>query len=312
MFPNNIIPIYNASGCWCTNKEELDELKLSSSAAILTKSSTLTQRSGNELPRLAFDNYGSINSMGVPNFGYKYYFEYYINNIFDKPYIQSIMPFSLDELIIMLDDINKNILNTNHKYYIEINLSCPNIIGKSIICYDFNEFEHYLKTLEEKKYYLILGLKLPPYYMSSDFDIIANIILKYKCIKFITCVNSIINGLLIDAKNETTLIHPKNGLGGIGGIYCKPVTLANVYNFYKRLNDKIQIIGCGGVSSGQDIFDLILAGASGVQIGTELIKSGIGVFDKLRTELLDIMKIKKYNHIDDFKGKLKIINNENK
>jgi len=302
-------PIYNASGCLCVTKEELDELMKSNSGAVISKSSTVNCRSGNLMPRFNWDNYGSINSMGVPNFGFNYYLDYGMET-YHKKYIQSIIPLSDKDLILMLSTIKNRIENSNKNYYIiEINLSCPNLDNKSIIAYDFKAFEKYLKIINKyKSFKLILGLKLPPYYLQDDFDKISDIIKKYNCIKFITCINSVINGLLIDWKNETTLIHPKDGLGGIGGIYCKPTALANVYNFYKRLgtNNEISIIGCGGITNGIDAFEMILCGASAVQIGTQLIKKGVECFKDINDELISIMKKKKYNKISDFKGKIKL------
>lgn len=73
-------------------------------------------------------------------------------------------------------------------------------------------------------------------------------------------------------EDETVVIKPKNGFGGLGGDYIKPTALANVHAFYKRLNPSIQIIGTGGVKTGRDAFEHILCGASMVQLGTVLQK----------------------------------------
>lgn len=83
-------------------------------------------------------------------------------------------------------------------------------------------------------------------------------------------MNSIGNGLYIE--DESVVIKPKNGFGGIGGDYIKPTALANVHAFYQRLKPEIQIIGTGGVKSGRDAFEHILCGASMVQVGTALQK----------------------------------------
>lgn len=100
------------------------------------------------------------------------------------------------------------------------------------------------------------------------------------------------------------IIKPKNGFGGIGGEYIKPAALANVHALYQRLNKEIAIIGTGGITSGRDIFEHILCGASIVQIGTQLQKEGVAVFDRLTKELQKIMITKGYHTINDFKGKL--------
>ena len=165
-------------------------------------------------------------------------------------------------MVLILNTIKDKIEKSNKNYYIiEINLSCPNLYNKSIVAYDYKIFENYLKIINKyRSFKLIIGLKLPPYYLPHEFDTVADIIKKYKCIKFITCINSIVNGLLVNWQTEKTLIYPKDGLGGIGGIYCKPTALSNVYNFYKRLGDDVSIIGCGGIMNGTDVFEMILCG----------------------------------------------------
>jgi dihydroorotate dehydrogenase (fumarate) len=118
-------------------------------------------------------------------------------------------------------------------------------------------------------------------------------------------MNSIGNGLMIDARTDTALIKPKGGFGGIGGAYAKPIALANVRAFRQRLNDSIRIIGTGGVATGRDVYELILCGADMVQVGTALHQQGTGIFARLLDELQDEMTQKGYTKLDDFRGKLK-------
>ena len=296
--------IYNASGCNCTTKDQLDNLYKSKAGAVISKSGTVKPREGNPEPRLSLVAHGSINSMGVPNLGYKFYLDY-SKQMVNKPYIQSIIPFSIDDLEHMLIDINKNSI---HPYLVEVNLSCPNIINKSIFALDYESFDKYFNVNNSiNTSNLIIGLKLPPYFEFPQFEQVANIIKKYdNKIKFITCINSLVNGLIIDSDKEETLIYPKEGYGGIGGIYAKPFALSNVNRFYKLLGDTIDIIGCGGISSGQDAFDHILCGASAVQVGTQLIKEGSDCFERIEKELIEIMERKGYGNVSDFKGQLKI------
>jgi dihydroorotate dehydrogenase (fumarate) len=87
-----------------------------------------------------------------------------------------------------------------------------------------------------------VGLKLPPYFDPAHWTQAIDVINEYattKRIEFVTCCNSIGNGLVIDYENESTVIKPKNGHGGIGGDYIKPVALANVRQFYTHLGNKI-------------------------------------------------------------------------
>jgi len=227
----------------------------------------------------------------------------YGKNIKNKPFIQSIIPFCQNDMKVMLYDIN----NSNSKKLVELNLSCLNLINKSIVGYDFECFEKYLSDLNNYKIdNLRVGLKLPPYYELRTFEIVSNLIQKYSNnIKFLTCINSIVDGLSIDINTQKTKIYPKCGFGGIGGEYCRPTALANVNRFYKFLGNKIDIVGCGGISKGVHVFEHILCGASAVEIGSQLIKEGSKCFSRIIKEFEAIMVDKKFNHISSFKGKLK-------
>ena len=74
--------------------------------------------------------------------------------------------------------------------------------------------------------------------------------------------------------------------------------------FYQLLADKIQVIGVGGVYSGIDAFEMILAGASAVQIGTAFLQKGPGIFARVQNQLSNFMKKKGYQNLADFRGKL--------
>ncbi len=299
--------IMNASGCWCTTEKELDDLYYSNAGAIVSKSGTMCPRNGNPKPRFFMDGVGvtSINSMGLPNLGYEFYLAYG-KKITMKPFIQSVHPFSLDELDTMLARIE---IASTKRNLVEINITCPNIMNGSNTN-TFENFEKYMDRINqntsEKN---ICGLKLSPLFEPDHFDIMSRLLLKYN-IGFITCVNSIPNGLIIDPRTETTQIYPKSGLGGIGGTYCKPTALSNVYNFSQRLADKIDIIGCGGICSGPDAFEHILCGAKAVQLGTYLVNKSPGCFNNIENELKYLMESKKYSSINDFRGKIKVVDPE--
>jgi len=303
-------PIYNASGCLCTSDIELNNLINSNSSAILTKSSTINSREGNEHPRFYIGSNYSINSMGIPNQGFKHYIDYYKSYIMmnqnnqTKPYIQSLYPFNKVELIEMFDYINNNLdmANIMIPYLIELNVSCPNVNNSVML----DKIEEYLDTIKQNNSQNIkIGLKLQPYYLRYEFDIVSNLLLKYKDhIKYIVSINSVINGLDIDIINESLRIAPNNGLGGIGGDPALPVALSNVYQFSSRLHEKIDIVGCGGVSNGNDVFKYLLVGAKAVQVGTELIRSGTKCFEIINNELSDLMQNKGYKKIEYFRNKL--------
>ncbi|CVK16678.1 dihydroorotate dehydrogenase (fumarate) [Apibacter mensalis] len=291
--------LMNASGVKCMTIEELSNLKNSESGTWITKSCTLSPREGNPSPRYVDLKLGSINSMGLPNLGFEFYLDYVLteHEMGNDNLFFSIAGLTLENNIKMLTQIE----NSDFQGLVELNLSCPNIPGKPQTGYDFERTEEVLKKVFSF-YTKPLGVKLPPYFDMVHFEMIAEIINKYP-IQFVTCINSIGNALYIE--DESVVIKPKSGFGGLGGAYVKPTALANVRMFYKLLRKNISIIGCGGVETGRDVFEHILCGASMVQVGTQLMKDDVKIFSKLSSDLKEIMKSKNYTSLSDFKGKLK-------
>lgn len=293
---------YNASGPRCTTEEQLHRLGASQSAAILSKSTTLELREGNPKPRYVENDWGSINSMGLPNKGYLYYADLIPKmQVYDKPYFISVSGLSLNNNLTILNYL-KNLEGISA---IELNLSCPNVPGKPQTAYDFEQTKRVLDAVFRSGQHL-LGVKLPPYFDWIHFDQMASILNQYP-IQFVTCINSIGNALFIDPQAEAVVIRPKDGFGGLGGAYIKPTALANVRQFYLRLRKDIQVIACGGVKTAWDAFEHILCGATAVQVGTQFMKEGERCFERLENELMDIMNHKGYTKLTDFKGKLKTV-----
>lgn len=295
--------IFNTSG---PRVETLPQLKIigsSKSSAITMKSCTLEPRAGNPEPRYKDLPYGSsINSMGLPNLGYKEYVKFVpvLKKQFKKPVVASISGMTLEDNVVMFKAFNKTAVDL-----IEFNPGSPNTIGKPIVGYDVKEMDRLLATVAHvcKKPW---GVKLPPYFDLVQFEQIAKVLKKYP-ISFVTCINSIGNGLVIDPEKEQAVIKPKGGFGGIGGKVIKYTTLANVRKFYELLGERIQIIAVGGIASGVDAFEMILAGASAVQLGTVYMQEGPSCFGGIQKELVDYMNKKGYKTIEDFRGKLKVI-----
>lgn len=294
--------VFNTAGPADVTLDELEIIAQSKSPAITMKSCTRQARDGNPEPRYADLEFGSINSMGLPNLGYKEYIKFAktLKKKHKKPVIASISGMTLEDNVIMFKAFNASPVDI-----IEFNPGSPNTIGKPIVGYDFEEMEKLLDAVSKvcKK---PLGVKLPPYFDLVHFDQMADIIKKYP-VKFVTCINSIGNGLVINPYTEKPLIKPKGGFGGIGGKYIKFTALANVRRFYQLFEDKIQVIGVGGVDCGVDAFEFILAGASAVQIGTAFLQKGPSIFNKVQSELRDIMESKGYKRLSDFRGKLKTL-----
>ena len=293
-------PISNASGVFCKERSDLLEMLHSFSGTFITKSCTLNPRLGNEKPSYWENDRVSINSMGLPNYGYIYYIDF-IRQMNDeklnKHCFLSIANINNDET----KKILKYIKDEENIIYPEINVSCPNIKGKEQLGYNYIELEDFLHDINDiydKPY----GLKLPPYFDPIHFVKVADIIKKFSNIQYLTCVNSVGNALQIDIDTECGVIKPKDGLGGFGGCDILPVALSNVYQFKKLLPD-LDIVGCGGIKTGEDVFKHLLVGATFVQIGTTLNREGISCINRILNELELIMLKKGYTTIDEFRGK---------
>lgn len=334
-------PLINASGCLCATNKMLDELRAGDPAGICTKSCTLNPRVGNPEPRYWEHDDGmmTLNSMGLPNLGVDYYLDYFKTRDYDGWRCMSLAVLGpIEDTYTML---RKIIQPGSPIDAIEFNLSCPNLEGKEIIAYDKPALQELLSALEDCCQKLIIdavvesdelaaqailskyviskteykppefGIKLPPYWQISDYHEVAEM-LNPNWISFIHTVNSVPNALVIDYEKEETVIHPKQGFGGLGGEIIKPIALANVRGFYLAFQelgggwDKIKIIGCGGVSTGQDVFEMILAGADAVSVGSQLLLEGPQCLTRISDELRQILTKKGYRNLDEFRGRLKI------
>ena len=289
----------NASGALCVTRDELEALGKSGAGAIVTKSMTIESRQGNPTPRYYGFPGGSINSMGLPNLGYRAYAELIPHlKRFGKPVIASVVGLGEEDFPTIAE-----VINAAGPDLIEVNLSCPNIPGKPQIGYDPETSERVLKKVRPK-ISVPMGVKLPPYFDPAHHEAMGKVL--GRCgIDFLNMINSVGNGLVVDPERETVVIKPKGGFGGLGGRLIKPVALANVHAFYKFFEGKIPIIGTGGIVEGIDVFEHFLCGASAVQIGTVLVEEGLDAFSRLEAELAAVLTRKGYRSIVECRGWLK-------
>lgn len=305
--------IYNASGPRTGSAAALQKIAESASGAVLAKSATLVKQDGNPLPRGIQEIDlgerscpGSINSEGLPNAGIDYYLskdcvEGVALAAPGKPYLVSLSGLKLKDNLEMLARVGR----TAGVHGIELNLACPNIPGKPTMAYDFDQMEAVLEEVfKQAPEGVPLGVKLAPYFDFPHFQRAAEILNKFP-IAWVTCINTVGNALIVDATNEMAVIAPKGGFGGLAGGYIKWTALANVRQLRKLLKPEIDIVGVGGVASGEDAFEMILCGACAVQIGTKHWSEGPKCFDRIATELRALMDQKGYSTIKDFQGKLK-------
>jgi dihydroorotate dehydrogenase (fumarate) len=304
-FPNFI---YNASGI---NNQLLPQLKKiadSYCGAVNMKSATIESRIGNENPKYIVKSDlipgCTLNSMGLPNEGIEKTLSMAqeMKEYTTKPVIISLSGLSLDENLQMI----KMVQDQNIVDLIELNLSCPNIPNKPMVGYDPEQVLNTLSKVREIGGNIKLGVKLPPYTDLPIFDQISKLLIDFD-VSYITCCNTLGNCLVINPDTETVLIKPKNGLGGLAGDFVKPLALGNVWNFYQRLQGKVQIIGVGGIRTGTDAFEFVLAGADAIQIGTTWAQEGIGAFERVTNEFDQVMATKGYAELNSVRGKLRTL-----
>lgn len=274
-------PILNASGCWCLTYDQIKNIEKTNNGGIVSKTCTLNGKQVAKQPNYIDLGDVKLNCMGLPNLGY-YYYKNIQRYITKKPFIMSINGDKLDDLLFMLGDYDKYIgKKYNIKHLVEINVGCPNL-NDDIVGYHSNSIDKILyniKNLDLKHIYI--GLKLPPYFEKSKIKKLAKIFKYYQSfLKFIVCSNSIPNGLYLkDAKPYLSETY-----GGVSGKLNKYIALSNVHQFYKLLDRKIKIIGCGGITSIHDVQDYFSCGAEMVQIGSELLNDD-NIMNKLVAKL---------------------------
>jgi dihydroorotate dehydrogenase (fumarate) len=286
-------PLYNASGPLTKNYEHLKQIESSESAAILSKTTTPDPNPGNNHPKLKTVVDGcSLNSDGLSNHG----IAYYSNLEFKKPYIVSIL--ANEEYI---EHMIEMIRTKNNICSIELNFACPNF--GQIIGYDYHRIDEILNKIRCTN--KPIGVKLPPFFDKPTCEQVIKVISKYLIVSYIVSINTVGNGFMCDSESDTSVIEPNQGFGGLGGKCIKYIALGNVRMIntllkqYKRSD--IDIVGVGGIFTGQDVYEMILCGASAVQTATCHLIEGPKCFERIINELKIIMKNKGYTRIDQFK-----------
>ena len=303
-------PIFNASWPLCTTLEELEMLWNSDSSAIMMKTCTLEAREWNPEPRYKELALWSINSMWLPNLWYKKYIEFasILKQKFEKPVIASLTWFKWaniedNDFVEMIKEFQDN----SDVDLIEINLSCPNVVGKPQIAYDFETSDKII-SLVENLWEKIIWLKLPPYFDQSHTNTMSEIVKNHLKIKFLTCVNSVWNTLVIDPEKEEPLIKPKWWFWWLWWEYIKPIALANVRSFYQNLWDRVSIIWVWWILNWVDVYEFLLAWACAVQLWTTFSKEWISSFTRIKKEFENYMNKKQKKSIFEVVWKLKELN----
>ncbi|MEW6529092.1 MAG: dihydroorotate oxidase [Candidatus Micrarchaeota archaeon] len=285
----------NGSGAYDDTLEKLIQIANSRAGFITTKTTTFLPRIGNPGPRFYAIGNTTINSMGLPNPGYVEM----VNIISElkkktkKPVFVSMSGFDANEAEIMSKTLSE-IADV-----LELNLSCPNLKGKSQIIYDAEATNNILKAVRKNTNKKI-AVKAAPFLDASAQSEFCEIVTKNR-IDIIVAINTLGNSMYIDADKAKIMLKPK--WGGLGGEAIKMIGWGNVRRYYEYFKGTIPIIGCGGIYSGKDAFAYALAGASAFAATSVLYEEGISAFARMESELENELKKHGYTNLKDAVGK---------
>ncbi|NLX79625.1 MAG: dihydroorotate dehydrogenase [Clostridiales bacterium] len=252
-------PIIPASGTFGFGEEFKDLYDLNILGSISFKGTTREPRFGNPTPRIAECPSGLLNSVGLQNPGIDAVINEEIPKLskyFHKPLIANISGFSIEDYAFACEKIDK----VEQVGIIEVNISCPNVkhggmrFGTSPE--SAAEVTKAVKEVTTKPVYIKLSPNV------TDIAAIARACEAAGADGF-SLINTLL-GMRIDIKKRKPVL--ANVVGGLSGPAVFPVALRMVYQVYKAVS--VPIIGMGGISSASDVIEMMMAGASAVQIGS--------------------------------------------
>ena len=251
-------PIIPASGTFGFGYEFNEIYDINMLGTFSFKGTTKEARFGNPTPRIAECPSGMINAVGLQNPGIEKVISEELPELkkcFHKPVMANISGFSVDEYVYCCEKIDKE----EQVGWIEVNVSCPNVHGGGMsfgVCPESAaEVTKAVKAVTTKPVYI----KLSP----NVTDIVS---IAKACEEAgadgISMINTML-GMRINLNTKKPVI--ANKMGGYSGSAILPVALRMVYQVYEAV--KIPIIGMGGISSAEDVIEMMLAGATAVQVG---------------------------------------------
>lgn len=249
-------PIMPASG---TFGEDMDEVvDFNQLGAVVTKSITKYPRKGNATPRVCETPSGMINSIGIQSKGMPYYLEHIVPYYrkYDTPLIASISADSIDEFAELSELLEK----TNGVDAIELNISCPNLKGNGLAFgMDADMTYKLIKKVRDVTGKPIISKLSPNVTRIQDIAIAS----EEGGANSLNVMNTLL-AMSIDVHTRKPKIG--NIMGGLSGPATRPIVVRMIYQVHQVT--KLPIIGSGGVMTGEDAIELILAGATAVQVGT--------------------------------------------
>ena len=251
-------PIIPASGTFGYGREFAQLYDINMLGTFSFKGTTRAPRFGNPTPRIAECGAGMINAVGLQNPGIDAVIREELPRLktfFRKPVIANISGFSVEEYAYCCERIDRQ----EQVGLIEVNVSCPNVRhgGMSFgTCPDAAaEVTRAVKAVTTKPVYI----KLSP----NVTDIVSIARACEEAGADGICLINTLLGMRIDVRNRKAVI--ANTMGGFSGAAVFPVAVRMVYQVAKAC--KIPVMGCGGVTTARDVIEMMMAGASAVQVG---------------------------------------------
>jgi len=251
-------PVVPASGTFGFGKEFKDFYDINILGSFSFKGTTRDARFGNPTPRIAECEQGMINAVGLQNRGVHHFIDHELPEMreyFGKKVIANISGFSVEDYAYTCALLDKE----EQVGILEVNVSCPNVHGGGM---SFGtqpecaaEVTRAVKAVTTKP----VIIKLSP----NVTDIVAIAKACEKAGADGICLINTLLGMRIDLKRRQSVI--ANKMGGFSGNAVFPVAVRMVYQVSKACN--IPVMGCGGVSTAKDVIEMMMAGATAVQVG---------------------------------------------
>ena len=274
-------PIFTASGCASSGKELAQFFPLNQVGAIVTKSVMSKPRHGRPTPRMAETPSGMLNSIGLQGPG----IDAFLSN--DVPWLLEqkarVIVSIAGETVEEYSTLARKLRSVSGISAVEVNISCPNVENRGLVFACDPESSRRVidgvrKTIGGE---LPIIAKLSP--DVTDLPAIARGVVDAGA-DGLALINTVL-GMVINI--DSMKPHLGGKTGGLSGPAIRPVAVRAIYQVHAAL-PKVPILGMGGVASGRDALELILAGASGVSVGTASFGNPKALID-IQNELRDLL-----------------------
>lgn len=287
-------PILTASGCAGSGKELSQFFPLTELGAIVTKSIMVKPRSGRATPRMAETPSGMLNSIGLQGPGVDYFLENDIPWLASQGArtIVSIAGETVEDYAILA----RRMRNLPGVVGIEVNISCPNVENRGMV-FSCNP-ETARAAIEAVRGNISGDLPIIAK-LSPDVTDIVGIAreVSHAGADGVALINTLL-GMVIDTNSMLPKLAQKTG--GLSGPAIRPIAVRAVYQVRAAL-PHLPILGMGGIASGRDAFEFILAGAQAISVGTATFGNPTAVI-KVKQELEAILIEKGFSSLDDAIG----------